>query len=59
MQMSTGGNKKKIQSDLSEKIVGLWANVKLFEKGVKLFIGDEFLLQLSLNVVHVNVTEQE
>ena len=32
--------RKKNQDQLQEKIVGLWTNVKLFEKGVNHFSGE-------------------
>jgi len=31
--------RKKTHGDLQEKLTGLWTNARLFEKGLKLFLG--------------------
>ncbi|XP_041352630.1 E3 UFM1-protein ligase 1-like [Gigantopelta aegis] len=37
---ASGSDRKKTHGDLQEKLNGLWSNVKLFEKGLKLFPED-------------------
>ncbi|ELU03598.1 hypothetical protein CAPTEDRAFT_148455 [Capitella teleta] len=47
----TSAARKKTHSQLSDKIVGLWTNAKLFEKGLKLF-PDEAQVALSKHLLH-------
>ena len=37
--LSTGDKKRKSHSEYQEKVNVLWANAKLFDKGIKLFAG--------------------
>lgn len=37
--LSTGDKKRKSHSEVQEKVSVLWANAKLFDKGIKLFSG--------------------
>lgn len=43
---SSGANKKKSMKDLQEEITNLYTNIRLFEKGTKLFSGMSTLLPL-------------
>ena len=37
--LATGDKKRKSHSEVQEKVSVLWANAKLFDKGIKLFNG--------------------
>lgn len=37
--LSTGDKKRKSHSEVQDKVSVLWANAKLFDKGIKLFAG--------------------
>ena len=39
MFLATGDKKRKSHSEVQEKVNVLWANAKLFDKGIKLFNG--------------------
>ena len=40
--LSTGDKKRKSHSEVQDKVSVLWANAKLFEKGIKLFTGKNY-----------------
>ena len=40
--LSTGDKKRKSHSEVQDKVSVLWANAKLFDKGIKLFTGKKY-----------------
>ena len=40
--LSTGDKKRKSHSEVQDKVSVLWANAKLFDKGIKLFPGKNY-----------------
>lgn len=40
--LSTGDKKRKSHSEVQDKVSVLWANAKLFDKGIKLFTGKNY-----------------
>ena len=40
--LSTGDKKRKSHSEVQDKVNVLWANAKLFDKGIKLFAGKNY-----------------
>lgn len=53
---SSGANKKKSMKDLQEEITNLYTNIRLFEKGTKLF-SDETQVQISKHVLKTVCTD--
>ncbi|XP_066028576.1 E3 UFM1-protein ligase 1 homolog [Pocillopora verrucosa] len=54
--LSTGDKKRKSHSEVQEKVSVLWANAKLFDKGIKLF-SDDVQVQLSRHLLRTVCTD--
>jgi len=54
--LSTGDKKRKSHSEVQEKVNALWANAKLFDKGIKLF-GDDVQVQLCRHLLKTVCTD--
>lgn len=54
--LSTGDKKRKSHSEVQEKVSVLWANAKLFDKGIKLF-SDDVQMQLSRHLLRTICTD--